>query len=78
MKAAIAHDHLVERMSDLIARYSSEQHDLARRLYVLRRARTDLRFGRSPDAVLALVEEELGPLHRPIGTEPPGSVMLAV
>lgn len=53
-------NYLVAQMSDLIDQYSAEQHDLARRLAALRRARAELRFGRSPGVVLALLEEEIG------------------
>jgi hypothetical protein len=53
-------DDLVERMSVIIDEYSAEQHDLARKLGAVRRARTDLRLGRSPAVVLPLLEDELG------------------
>lgn len=60
--------HLVAQVSALIDQYSVEQHDLARRLDALRRARTELRLGRSPEVVLAMLGEELGdPLEAMIG-----------
>lgn len=50
----------IGQVSDLIAQYSAEQHGLARRLDAFRRARTQLRLGRSPAVVLTLLEDELG------------------
>jgi hypothetical protein len=55
-----AGDSLVEQMSALIDAYSAEQHEIARIVEALRRARTELRLGRSPAVVLPLLEDELG------------------
>jgi hypothetical protein len=61
-------DNLVLQLSAVIDQYSAEQHELARRLGALRRARTELRLGRSPAVVSPLLEDELGePLETLIG-----------
>jgi len=64
-------DTLVEQLSDLIDQYSAEQHVLALRLEAVRRARTELRLGRSQAVVLSLLQDELGePMDTGIGQTP--------
>lgn len=72
-------DYLVAQVSDLIDQYSAEQHDLVRRLDALRRARTELRLGRSPAVVLPLLEEEVGePLETMMGRRQAGRMVFPV